>query len=156
MPMNLILWRHAEAEDAEPDLARRLTPRGRKQAARVAKWLRENLPERFVVLASPAARTRETADELDVEYTVDRRLAPDVDVAHYIAAAQWPEGPQEAAGTVVVVGHQPVLGRLASLLLSGEEQDWTVRKGAVWWLSTRERAGREQVVLRAVVSPDQL
>jgi phosphohistidine phosphatase len=154
--MNLILWRHAEAEDAEPDLARRLTPRGKKQAARVAHWLRENLPERYVVLASPAARTRQTADALEVEYTVDRRLAPDVDVAHYIAATQWPGGPQEAAGTVVVVGHQPVLGRFASLVLSGREQDWTVRKGAVWWLSTRERAGHEQVVLRAVVGPDQV
>jgi phosphohistidine phosphatase len=156
MSMNLILWRHAEAEDAEPDLSRRLTPRGRKQAARVAHWLRENLPERFVVLASPATRTRETADALEAEYTVDRRLAPDMDVAHYIAAAQWPDGPGEASGTVVVVGHQPVLGRLASLLLAGHEQDWTVRKGAVWWLSTRERSGQEQVVLRSVVSPDQL
>lgn len=154
--MNLILWRHAEAEDAEPDLSRRLTTRGGKQAARVAHWLRENLPERFVVLASPAIRTRQTADALDVEYTVDRRLAPGADVAHYIAAAQWPEGPKEGPGTVVVVGHQPVLGRLASLLLAGQQQDWTIRKGALWWLSTRERSGQERVVLRAVVSPDQL
>ncbi len=156
MSMNLILWRHAEAEDAEPDLSRRLTPRGRKQAARVAHWLRENLPERYLVLASPATRTRQTADALATEYTVDRRLAPEMDVAHYIAAAQWPDGPEQASGTVVVVGHQPVLGRLASLLLAGREQEWTVRKGAVWWLSTRERLGQEQVVLRSVVSPDQV
>jgi phosphohistidine phosphatase len=156
MSMNLILWRHAEAEDAEPDLARRLTPRGRKQAARVAHWLREHLPERFVVLASPAIRTRQTADALEVEYTVDHRLAPGMDVAHYIAAAQWPEGPKEASGAVVVVGHQPVLGRLASLLLAGREQDWAVRKGAVWWVSTRERSGQEQVVLRCVLNPEQL
>lgn len=156
MSMNLILWRHAEAEDAEPDLSRRLTPRGRKQAARVAHWLLENLPERYLVLASPATRTRQTADALQAEYTVDDRLAPGADVAHYIAAAQWPEGPKAASGTVVVVGHQPILGRLASLLLAGRAQDWSVRKGAVWWLSTRERPGQAQVVLRAVVSPDQL
>ncbi|HWS74448.1 MAG TPA: histidine phosphatase family protein, partial [Quisquiliibacterium sp.] len=75
--MNLILWRHAEAEDAEPDLERRLTARGRKQAKRMADWLNAQLPERFVVIASPAQRTRQTADALECEYRVDRRLSPD-------------------------------------------------------------------------------
>ena len=154
--MNLILWRHAEAEDAEPDLARKLTPRGRKQAARVASWLDEHLPERYSVPAPPAARTRQTADALSDRYAIDPRLAPDADVAHYIAACEWPAGPLAASGTVVLVGHQPILGRLASLLLSGVEHDWTIRKGAIWWLSTREREGGEQVVLRAVVGPDLL
>ena len=46
--MDLILWRHAEAEDVEDgseDLARALTPRGEKQAARMAAWLDRQLPE---------------------------------------------------------------------------------------------------------------
>ena len=154
--MNLILWRHAEAQDAEPDLARELTPRGRKQAERMAQWLRAQLPERHLVLASPAQRTRQTADAMGTDYRVDRNLAPDVDVAHYLAASAWPEGPEGCSGTVVLVGHQPTLGRLASLLLCGEEQNWTVRKGAVWWLTTREREGRAQVVLRSVINPEQL
>ena len=154
--MNLILWRHAEAGDAEPDLERRLTGRGRKQAERMAQWLQSRLPERFVVLASPAQRTRQTADALECEYRVDRRLAPDADVAHVLAAIEWPEGPEDSSGTVIVVGHQPTLGRLASLLLAGQEMNWSVRKGAVWWLSTRERDERRQLVLKAVVSPDQL
>lgn len=154
--MNLILWRHAEAEDAEPDLERRLTARGRKQATRMAAWLNAQLPERFVVIASPAQRTRQTADALECEYRVDRRLAPDTDVAHYLAAIEWPEGPKDAAGTVVVVGHQPTLGRLASLLLSGQELNWSVRKGGIWWLSTRDRDDRRQLVLRTVIAPEQL
>ena len=154
--MNLILWRHAEAEDAEPDLARRLTPKGRRQAQQMAKWLRERLPERYAVYASPARRTRETADALECAYSVVQDLAPDADVAHYHAVSDWPVGPQEAGGTVVIVGHQPIIGRFASLLLSGEERDWSVRKGAVWWLSARDREERRQVVLRAVVSPDLL
>lgn len=152
--MNLILWRHAQAEDAQPDLARRLTPRGREQAQRVAGWLREHLPERRLTLASPATRTRETADALGEDYTVDRRLAPGADVADYIAAIEWPDGPRAAGGTVIVVGHQPTIGRLASLLLAGEERDWSIRKGALWWLSTRERSGSEQVVLRVAIGPD--
>ena len=39
--MDLILWRHAEAhegQEGEDDLLRRLTPRGEKQAARMAAW----------------------------------------------------------------------------------------------------------------------
>jgi len=154
--MNLILWRHAEAQDAEPDLARELTARGRKQAKAMADWLLPRLSERYRVIASPAQRTRQTADALGVDYQVDRQLAPDVDVAHYLAAANWPHGPEGCGGTVVLVGHQPMLGRLASLLMADREMDWSVRKGAVWWLSTREREGREQVVLRSVVNPEQL
>ena len=57
---------------------------------------------------------------------------------------------------MVVVGHQPTLGRVASLLLAGHEADWSVRKGALWWLAAREREARDQVVLRAVIGPDQV
>lgn len=154
--MNLILWRHAEAQDGTPDLARELTTRGLKQADRMAGWLRAQLPGRFQVLASPARRTRQTADALGVDFRIEPNLAPDLDVAHYLAAAAWPEGPAGCGGTVVLVGHQPMLGRTASLLLCGQEQDWSVRKGAVWWLTTREREGRNRVVLRAVINPEQL
>jgi len=49
--MNLILWRHAEAEDFAPsDLARALTTKGRKQAQNVAKWLRTRLPDDALIL----------------------------------------------------------------------------------------------------------
>jgi phosphohistidine phosphatase len=47
--MDLILWRHAEAEDGLPDLERRLTPRGQKHAARIAQWLLQRLPAKFAV-----------------------------------------------------------------------------------------------------------
>ncbi len=154
--MNLILWRHAEAEDAEPDLDRQLTAKGRKQAERMAQWLRPRLPGRFAVIVSPAQRTRQTADALECAYRIDRRLAPDTDVAHALAAIEWPEGPEDAAGTMIVVGHQPTLGRLASLLLAGQEMNWSVRKGAGWWLSTRERDERRQLVLKTVIAPELL
>jgi len=154
--MNLILWRHAEAEDAEPDLDRRLTPRGRRQAQAMAGWLQQHLPERYALIVSPAKRTRQTADALECQYRIDRALGPDADVAHYLGVCEWPTGPEDAAGTVVLVGHQPILGRLASLLLTGQELDWSVRKGAVWWLSARDREERRQVVLRAVLGPDLL
>jgi len=56
----------------------------------------------------------------------------------------------------VLVGHQPTLGRTASLLLAGEAADWSVRKCAVWWISRRERAGSGETVLRAMMAPDLL
>ncbi len=155
--MDLIVWRHADAGDAEADSAsdagRRLTERGRKQAERVARWLHARLPERYTVLSSPTVRARETAEALGVKVRVDTRLGPDADVAHCLAALEW-EGPETRARHVVLVGHQPTLGRLVSLLLSGEEADWSVKKGAIWWLTTRKREGFAQVVLRAAISPE--
>jgi phosphohistidine phosphatase len=154
--MNLILWRHAQAEDGPPDLERHLTDSGLNDAALLARWLHPRLPKRFAVLSSPAARAQQTASALSAHAVVDPRLGPDRDVADYIAAADWPEGPDDCYGTLVIVGHQPILGRLAALLLCGSEQPWSIRKGALWWLSRREREARDQTVLRMVIDPDHL
>ncbi|HSG92153.1 MAG TPA: histidine phosphatase family protein, partial [Methylotenera sp.] len=61
---DLILWRHAEAEDISAtgkDTDRVLTKRGRKDAAKMAKWLVKHLPADTVVLCSPALRCQQTA-----------------------------------------------------------------------------------------------
>jgi len=150
--MELILWRHAEAEDGLPDAARELTKRGRRQAADMAAWLLPRLPRKTLVIASPATRTRQTAEALDLPFEVDRRLGVGASATDVLGAIGWPDG----ARAVVVVGHQPTLGRIAALLLSGHEAEWPVKKGAVWWLSTRHREGAQHVVLRASVAPDLL
>ena len=62
--MELILWRHADAEDGSPDMARRLTKKGRKQAEHVAEWLEKRLPNDYVLISSPAVRAREMAEVL--------------------------------------------------------------------------------------------
>ena len=148
--MDLILWRHAEAEDGPPDLERRLTPRGQKHAARVAEWLLQRLPAKFVVLASPALRAQETAQALGVPLRTVASLAPGAAVRDILAAAEWPD----RKSAVVVVGHQPDLGRTAAFLLSGSEAPWSLKKGGAWWLSSRTREDAAQVVVRAVVAPD--
>jgi len=157
-PMDLIVWRHADAGDAEADSAadldRRLSERGRKHAERMARWLCARLPERFTVLSSPAARARETAETLGAKVRIDERLGPDADVADYVAALNWPEGPESRSRYVVLMGHQPAAGGLVSLMLCGQELPWTIRKGAACWLTTREREGRQQIVLRAAIAPD--
>ena len=154
--MELILWRHAEAEIGEPDLGRKLTGRGEKQARRVAEWLHAHLPDSARMLVSPATRAQQTARVLgELSHrkmrTVDE-IAPGAGVRDVLMAADWPH----ARLPVVVVGHQPTLGHVASYLLAGKALDWSMKKAGVWWISSRERDGEEQAVLRAVISPDLL
>src|SRR5262245_38869283 len=118
--MDLILWRHAEAEDGSPDAARKLTKHGRDQARRVAAWLKPRLPKRCEILVSPAARTQETASALGLRFETAVEVGTGADAAGVIAATGWPG----RAKPVLVVGHQPTLGRVAATLLSGEEADW--------------------------------
>ena len=150
--MDLILWRHADAAEGERDLERKLTAKGRKQAARVSEWLVARLPSRYVVLVSPARRARETADALGARYKIVERLAPGASPADVLEAAGWPAH----KGAVIVVGHQPDLGRVAALLLTGKEAQWSIKKGGMWWLNNREREGESQVVVRAALAPDLL
>jgi phosphohistidine phosphatase len=152
--MNLILWRHAEAEDqASSDLARQLTSRGRKQAQGMAKWLRARIDDDALFLASPATRTIQTAEAFGDRYRVVDDLAPGKTAQHVLDAAGWPDG---VGQTVVVIGHQPTLGRVAALLLTGHEAEWPVKKSGIWWFQGRSRGGDGQVVVRAVMCPDLL
>lgn len=148
--MDLILWRHAEAEPGEPDLGRRLTPKGVKQAERMAAWLDAHLPDTCRILVSPADRAQQTALALQRKFRTLPELAPGASVAAVLAAVNWPESREP----VLVVGHQPTLGAVASFLLSGEEAYWSVRKGAAWWLSNRSKDGGAAVVLKVVQGPD--
>ncbi|MQY51750.1 histidine phosphatase family protein [Rhodocyclus tenuis] len=172
--MDLLLWRHADAEDGLPDLQRPLTARGEAQAQQMADWLHAHAPKRLAVLVSPAVRAQQTAAALKQPFVTDERLRPGADVCELLAATGWADGdemddsddgstttavrhsPTHARRAVLVVGHQPTLGRVAALLLGGQEADWSVKKGSVWWFSNRVRRGETQTVLRAVIGPDYL
>lgn len=148
--MDLVLWRHAEAEPGEPDLGRRLTAKGLKQADRMGEWLDRFLPDTARILVSPADRAQQTALALKRKFRTVDEIAPGASAAAVLAATGWPD----ARESVMVVGHQPTLGEVASLLLAGEESSWSIRKGAVWWLSNRVRDGVSAVVLKVVIGPD--
>lgn len=151
--MDLILWRHAEAEDADEGqdaMQRPLTSRGDKQAARVAAWLDRQLPEGTRILCSPARRCEQTVLALGRKYRIRNELAPEATVADVLEVAQWPSSKQ----AVLVVGHQPVIGEVIAQLLKLQQGGCAIRKGAAWWLRTRERDGNEQTVVMAVQSPD--
>ena len=148
--MDLLLWRHAEAIDGTPDADRPLSDRGHRQAQRMAGWLELHAPPQLRVLASPTLRTRMTVAALTDEYRVDERIGTGACSADILLACGWPND----AGAVLIVGHQPTLGQVAAQLLSGTEADWSVKKGALWWIQSRRRSGRDEVVLRAVLSAE--
>lgn len=148
--MDLILWRHADAEDGVPDVERKLTAKGAKQAQRMAAWLEKRLPADARILVSPARRARETARALSSRFEVTELVGTGADPHSLLEAAGWPRSEKP----VVVVGHQPTLGETAALVVTGSSAGWSVKKGAVWWLEHRERDGG--TVVRAVLAPDLL
>lgn len=148
--MELILWRHADAEQGIPDSERKLTAKGERQAVRVAKWLKTRLPDDAKILSSPAKRAQQTARALAKNFKLVNALDTGADAESLLAACGWPR----AEGTVVAVGHQPVLGQAAALALTGKTGEWSLKKGAVFWLETRGRGAAQQVTVRAAISPD--
>lgn len=133
-----------------PDSGRALTDKGRKQAKAVARWLKARLPSDCRILVSPATRARQTAEALHLDFETASDLDVGASPGQALAATGWPR----RGGTVLVVGHQPTLGQVAARLLAGAEAEWAVKKAAVWWFESRERGGREEAVLRAVIGPD--
>jgi phosphohistidine phosphatase len=148
--MELILWRHAEAEDGVPDHARKLTAKGIKQAAKVATFLNQHLPEEPRILVSPATRTQQTAAALTHHFTLAPTIAPGASAEAVLHAARWPD----AGGTVLIVGHQPTLGEVAARLIGCADTTLGIKKGSIWWFSQRD--GSAQVTLRLVITPDLL
>jgi phosphohistidine phosphatase len=157
--MELLLWRHADsppAKHAESDLDRPLSFKGAKQAHAMAKWIDHRLPASARVLVSPARRAQETAERLGRKISTVDSLAPGCLAAHVLLAANWPD----CRHPVVVVGHQPALGRAAALLLLGQEQDLSLKKCGLLWISTKSRKdlgdADVRLTLRAALCPELL
>lgn len=156
--MDLILWRHADAEialDGRDDLSRQLTSKGEKQAVRMAAWLDRHLPEGVRILVSPATRTEQTAKALNRKYKLRDELVPDSSADEVLTLIKWDaeKGPQ-GKGPVLIVGHQPYLGEIAATLLGMQVERCAIRKGAVWWLRSRMRDEYSEVLLLNVINPD--
>ena len=142
--MELILWRHADAEDGADDLARRLTAKGEAQAAAMAKWLRRHLPSDFALVASPARRAQQTAAALNAPIQTEPRLAPGASVQAIVEVVRK----QKGKSLVIIVGHQPDLGRAAAHLVADKNKEWPIQKGAIVWLDGQR--------IKAVLSTDLL
>ena len=137
------------ARNGSLDAARKLTAKGEKQAQKIARWLKERIEKPVRILVSPAVRTQQTATALSAKFEMNAEVGTSASAERILRAAGWPE----AEGTVIMVGHQPTIGQVAATLLTGQEIDWEVKKGAVWWFSTSVEWGEPVTVLRAMITP---
>jgi len=121
----LLLLRHAKAVPADgsiADAARTLAPRGERDAQIMGERLRARGPRPDLILASPAARTLQTAQIVAAanEY---RRDAIAVDTRLYLASPleilAAVAGVARDVQTLLVVGHNPGLSELAQRLAPG-------------------------------------
>jgi phosphohistidine phosphatase len=147
--MELILWRHAEAEPGEIDQLRPLTAKGSRHASRVGAWLDRQLPAQTRILSSPATRCVQTAEALGRKFATADSLNTDSTPEAVLDASGWPN----AKLPVVIVGHQPLLGQVAALIFSGEAHEWKIRKGSVFWIANKDEAEPEPFV-RLAAGPD--
>lgn len=122
--MMLYILRHATAEEASPsgeDGARRLTERSKEKMRGAAIALRELVPRFDSILTSPLARATETAEIVAAAY--ENKPAPQVLPA--LATGVAPSDAVVALRTfakladVMIVGHEPQLSAIASILLTG-------------------------------------
>jgi phosphohistidine phosphatase len=153
--MDLIFWRHAEAFESlegQDDLSRTLTPKGEKQALRMSQWLDRQLPEGVRVMSSPAVRCEQTVKMLGRKVKFKSELLPNASLDDLLVTAGWPDSKM----SVLITGHQPVLGQAIAYLLGMPSGDCSVRKGAVWWLRCRVRDGATQTVVVSVQTPELL
>ena len=125
--MNLFLLRHGIAEPYDPvrfpdDAQRPLSARGHEQMGNIAEAMRRLDLGIDLILTSPLERTRQTAAAVAKGLASDQRvhqvehLAPDGDPRDLMAALA---GLDPRPANVLLVGHEPYLSGLLSILASG-------------------------------------
>ena len=147
----LILLRHAKSDWSgdEPDIARPLAARGRRQAPDAGRWLAANVGSIDLAVVSPAVRARSTWDlvsaVLDVPppMRIDERVYGASDRELLGVVRELPDD----VHTVVVVGHNPGIEEVATLL-TGERVLMATSALAVITVSgTWTTAGHQTAVL---------
>ena len=150
--MELILWRHAEAEDGFPDEQRALTNKGHEDAKKMASWLSKRIPADTLILVSPAKRAQQTAAYLSRPFITSQNIDPGASGSDLLVESNWGAGDK----AVLIVGHQPSLGMAASLAITRKPYYWCVKKGSIWWLAKRFGSEDQETIIKAVMSPEML
>tara|TARA_A100000164_G_C21752229_1_gene697556 strand:+ start:228 stop:683 length:456 start_codon:yes stop_codon:yes gene_type:complete len=148
--MDLILWRHAQANVGEPDIKRELDQYGMKQAAQMGEWLDRNLPRSCKILSGVSLRTIQTTEALGRKYKIIPEINPLTHPEDMLSIIKWPV----EKSSVLVVGHQPWLGELAALILTGKKRDWDIKKSNAWWISMNQNDHSRKLYLKAVLAPE--
>lgn len=162
--MDIILVRHAaavERSDELEDALRPLSKRGRKRFSKAVTGLRRLGVVFDHVFHSPWLRAVETAEMLapinrGMRATTDLLIAdPGMELINLVR--QFGLDKENHDARVALVGHQPWMAELFSLLLTGETQhadNLPLKKGGVVWLSGVATPGGAELV--AALSPRNL
>lgn len=161
--MKLLLVRHGRPADraafastGHGDDLRPLSAEGRRVMRRVAKGLAALLPLVDVLATSPLARAVETAALIakELEGVQPIELAALSPGGEESAILRW-LARQPAQGTVVLVGHEPAIGRLASRLLAGRGQFVRLKHGGACLLRFASKAQTRGATLTWLLTPRQ-
>jgi phosphohistidine phosphatase len=149
----IYLIRHADAVSDEVDPERPLSARGREQVSKVCGILRENPGfNPGQIWHSPLVRSRETAEllaqglKLSAPLVLMAGLSPEDDPSKMMGILQ------AETGDVAVVGHEPHLGVLASLMVHGPDRAvlfFHFSKASVLALSPEGRLWRPEWLVRS-------
>ncbi|MFN8543837.1 MAG: phosphohistidine phosphatase SixA [Candidatus Binatia bacterium] len=161
--MRLYILRHGIAEDAGPrgdDGARRLTPEGRAKMRRAAVGLKRLGVEPELILTSPLPRAAETA-AIVAELLAPRvapREVPALATGSAAAEVLRALRPFAQRRRLMLVGHEPTLSELASLLLTGSTDGLALRlkKGGCLAIALEHLVPRSGAALAWVLTPRQL
>ena len=134
--MDVFVLRHAIAEDAGPgqaDSERRLTDVGRERLRLVVRKAMRAGMAPAVVLTSPYVRARQTADILLEELDHPCELVTTANLTPYASVADlWQELREYARlSPVMVVGHNPQLSELVSVLIGSSRYALEMKKAAI-------------------------
>lgn len=164
--MYLYIVRHAIAVEAgtpgyEDDSQRNLTDKGRKKMVKIAQGLKE-LEERLdLILTSPYLRAMQTANLLRKAFNLKKNKV--IETEHLTPmgyADQLIHEVNEKYGElerIALVGHEPSLSALASVLVAGESDiSLTLKKGGVCRLSVGSLQYGRCATLDWLLSPSQL
>ena len=164
--MNLYIVRHAIAVEAgtpeyEEDSLRPLTDKGKKKMQKIAQGLKELETDINLILTSPYLRAVETAKILRKVFDLDRaevveteHLSPDGSGAQLVNLINEKYADME---NIALVGHEPSLGILASMLISGDPNlSLTLKKGGICQLSVDTLQYGRCATLDWLLSPSQL
>jgi phosphohistidine phosphatase len=139
--MKLYFLRHAEALDGADDAARPLSPRGKKEAREVGRFLKQAGIEFDAAFTSPLVRAKQTAEVvLDVcgstKLDVTAALLNEASEATF---DEWLKGIPEAKH-VCLIGHAPTLAERVRRLLGVEAPEtFKMPKGGLACLETENR-----------------
>ena len=142
VPRSVYLVRHAFADHADPerwpdDSKRPLTKEGIRKFAEAARGLRRIVPDVEVVLSSGFARAWQTAEILHDETGWPKPEECTELEAHRPASSALDVLRKRTESAVALVGHEPYLSQLASILCAGGEgtMHLQLKKGAVALIS---------------------